>query len=46
MGVDCPTFTNFDEMLDKAKPDVVMVTTKDSYPQPVHRAERSTAGST
>jgi predicted dehydrogenase len=30
MGVDCPTFTNFDEMLDKAKPDVVMVTTKDS----------------
>ena len=30
MGVDCPTFTSFDEMLDKAKPDVVMVTTKDS----------------
>src|ERR671925_1475524 len=30
MGVDCPTFTNFDEMLDKAKPDVVMVTTRDS----------------
>ena len=31
MGVDCPTFTNFDEMLDKAKPDVVMVTTRDSF---------------
>ena len=31
MGVDCPTFTNFDEMLDKAKPDLVMVTTKDSF---------------
>jgi predicted dehydrogenase len=30
MGVECPTFTNFDEMLDKAKPDVVMVTTRDS----------------
>src|SRR5688572_4858140 len=30
MGVDCPTFTSFDEMLDKTKPDVVMVTTKDS----------------
>ena len=31
MGVNCPTFTNFDEMLDKAKPDVVMVTTRDSF---------------
>jgi predicted dehydrogenase len=31
MGVHCPTFTNFDEMLDKAKPDVVMVTTRDSF---------------
>jgi predicted dehydrogenase len=31
MGVDCPTFTNFEEMLDKAKPDVVMVTTRDSF---------------
>ena len=31
MGVDCPTFTNFDEMLDKTKPDIVMVTTKDSF---------------
>src|SRR6187549_1108281 len=24
MGVACPTFTNFDEMLDKARPDIVM----------------------
>ena len=31
MGVDCPTYTNFDEMLDKAKPDLVMVTTRDSF---------------
>ena len=31
MGVQCPTFTNFDEMLDKAKPQVVMVTTRDSF---------------
>ena len=31
MGVDCPTFTNFDEMLDKARPDLVMVTTRDSF---------------
>ena len=31
MGVECPTYTNFDEMLDKAKPDVVMVTTRDSF---------------
>lgn len=30
IGVDCPTFTNFDEMLDKAMPDLVMVTTVDS----------------
>src|SRR5687767_10070102 len=30
MGVDCPTFTNFDEMIAKAKPDVIMVTTRDS----------------
>ena len=29
MGVQCPTYTNFDEMLDKARPDVVMVTTRD-----------------
>jgi predicted dehydrogenase len=31
MGVDCPTFTNFEEMLDKTKPDIVMVTTRDSF---------------
>jgi predicted dehydrogenase len=31
MGVDCPTFATFDEMVDKAKPDVVMVTTRDSF---------------
>ena len=30
IGVNCPTFTNFDEMLDKAKPDLLMVTTVDS----------------
>ena len=30
MGVDCPTFTNFDEMIAKTKPDILMVTTKDS----------------
>jgi predicted dehydrogenase len=31
MGVDCPTYTNFDEMLDKAKPELVLVTTRDSF---------------
>ncbi|HWP43795.1 MAG TPA: Gfo/Idh/MocA family oxidoreductase [Blastocatellia bacterium] len=31
IGVDCPTFTNFDEMLDKAKPDLLMVTTVDAF---------------
>ncbi|MDQ3797821.1 MAG: Gfo/Idh/MocA family oxidoreductase [Acidobacteriota bacterium] len=30
IGVDCPTFTNFDEMLVKAKPEMLMVTTVDS----------------
>ena len=30
IGVECPTFTNFDEMLDKTKPDLVAVTTMDS----------------
>jgi predicted dehydrogenase len=30
IGVECPTFTNFDEMLDKTKPELVMVTTVDS----------------
>ncbi|MGH9903316.1 MAG: Gfo/Idh/MocA family protein, partial [Pyrinomonadaceae bacterium] len=30
-GVDCPTFTNFDEMCDKARPDLLMVTTVDAF---------------
>ena len=30
LGVDCPVFTNYDEMLRKTKPDYVMVTTMDS----------------
>lgn len=30
IGVDCPTFTNFDEMLEKTKPELLMVTTVDS----------------
>jgi predicted dehydrogenase len=30
IGVECPTFTNFDEMVDKARPELVMITTVDS----------------
>ena len=30
IGVECPTFTNFDEMVTKTKPDLLMVTTVDS----------------
>ena len=30
IGADCPTFTSFDEMCDRAKPEVLMVTTVDS----------------
>ena len=30
MGVACPTFVDFDEMLAKTQPDLVIVTTKDS----------------
>jgi predicted dehydrogenase len=30
IGVECPTFTNFDEMIDKSRPELVMVTTMDS----------------
>lgn len=30
IGVECPTFTNFDDMVAKAKPDLLMVTTVDS----------------
>ena len=31
MGVSCPTFTDFDQMLNTAKPDLLMVTTVDGY---------------
>jgi predicted dehydrogenase len=31
LKVSCPTFTDFDEMLTKVKPDVVMVTTVDAF---------------
>ena len=30
IGADCPTFTNFDEMCQTAKPDLLMVTTVDA----------------
>jgi len=30
MGVSCPTYLNFDEMMAQAKPDLLIVTTKDS----------------
>jgi predicted dehydrogenase len=30
MGLKCPTFTDFDKMLDKVKPDLVIVTTVDA----------------
>jgi predicted dehydrogenase len=30
IGVDCPTFTRLDEMLDKVKPEALMVTTVDA----------------
>ena len=30
IGVECPTFTNFDEMCDKARPELLMVTTVDA----------------
>ncbi|NJB71073.1 putative dehydrogenase [Saonia flava] len=30
IGADCPTFTDFDAMLKKTNPDLVIVTTKDS----------------
>ncbi len=30
MGVQCPLFTNFDEMMDTVKPEVVIVTTVDA----------------
>lgn len=31
MGVQCPTFTNFDEMCDATNPDLLMVTTVDAF---------------
>ncbi len=31
IGVNCPTYTNFDEMCDKAKPELLMVTTVDAF---------------
>jgi predicted dehydrogenase len=31
MGATCPTYTNFDDMITKAKPDIVMVTTVDAF---------------
>jgi predicted dehydrogenase len=30
IGVDCPTFTDFEKMIRECKPDLVIVTTKDS----------------
>lgn len=30
MGVDCPQFTDFETMIDKVTPDLVIVTTKDA----------------
>lgn len=31
VGVSCPTFTNFDAMCDKTRPDLLMVTTVDGF---------------
>jgi predicted dehydrogenase len=31
IGVNCPTFTNFETMVKQAKPDTVVVTTVDAY---------------
>jgi predicted dehydrogenase len=31
IGVTCPTFTSFDEMIDRARPDLLMVTTVDAF---------------
>ena len=31
IGVNCPTFTSFDEMIARAKPDLLMVTTVDAF---------------
>jgi predicted dehydrogenase len=31
IGVDCPTFTDFEQMCDRVKPEVLMVTTVDGF---------------
>jgi predicted dehydrogenase len=31
IGTKCPTFTNFDEMIEKTRPDLLMVTTVDGF---------------
>ncbi|MGH9969023.1 MAG: Gfo/Idh/MocA family protein [Pyrinomonadaceae bacterium] len=31
IGVDCPTFTSFEEMLQKSRPELLMVTTVDAF---------------
>ena len=31
IGVTCPTFSNFDEMCEKARPELLMVTTVDAF---------------
>ena len=31
IGVDCPTYSNFEEMMDKSRPDLLMVTTVDGF---------------
>jgi len=31
MGVQCPTFTSFDEMCDRVRPDALIVTTVDAF---------------
>ena len=31
IGASCPTFTSFDEMIEKTKPDLLMVTTVDGF---------------
>jgi predicted dehydrogenase len=31
IGADCPTFSNFDEMCDRVKPEVLIVTTVDAF---------------
>ena len=31
LGVDCPTFSNFEQMIQQSKPDLLMVTTVDGF---------------